>query len=115
VQNVDWIIELSRILAIILAVIGIMRFFMSGITRRISSLEKENKNTKRSVADCLQLMEKCPMHGSISNLHDVLTGIKDDLKDLRIEFRKDLKDIRLDLKKHVDYHMRRRSSDDGYG
>lgn len=92
----DWTIEIWRFFAYLASLSAVVRFAVGPIYRRVSQLEiEQRKNPKRAVADCVSLMDKCPIQAKIVMICGTLEEIKADTKE-----------IRRDVQGHIKYHLK---------
>lgn len=77
------------------ALIAIVRWAISPLSRRVADIERENRiNPKRTISECKSLMDRCPMQARLQVFGETLVEIKDDVKE-----------VGRDVKRHMQYHI----------
>lgn len=105
VQNVNWILELSRILGVVVACCTLIKVASANTNRRISLLEKSVPK-KRDAEDCKIMTDQCPTKIQIDNYADLLSSIREELKVLRQELKLEIRDLRITFERHIsNFHI----------
>lgn len=92
----EWHVEIWRFASYIVAIITVVGFAISSLSKRVRQLELENiKKPKRTISECQMLMSRCPLQANIALMSDTLDEIK-----------RDTKDIRKDVQEHIKFHLR---------